>query len=200
MSNAVEQFADGFAYSNSSLDEEDTTKAVAAETGAKWRNAPALLRSSQNEWIKSLSERRNPILAWTHHFGAHRQIRPIGADSLQTAINSSRWILDLEDDWDEQGAIKYSRETWDDVCKFLIRQTNAARKALDRELPIPRVLPGPGGSIDVHWKTARFELLVNFPADKKKAATFYGDNYGILSIRGNFSLSEDVLPLVAWLL
>ncbi len=126
--------------------------------------------------------------------------RPANAPQVHEVIESSRWILDLEDDWDQQGSSKYSESTWQRACDFLIQQATLARQVLGKELPAPRILPGPEGSIDVHWKLPRFEVLVNIPNDSSKPATFYGDDYGDLCVRGNLNPSEPIPGLVVWLL
>jgi hypothetical protein len=72
---------------------------------------------------------------------------------------------------------------------------------LGRELPAPAILPGPNGSIDLHWKTPRFELLVNVPREEANPATFYGDDYGSLCIRGNLNTTEEFVGFLGfWLL
>lgn len=120
--------------------------------------------------------------------------------SIEEAIASSRSILDLQDDWDEQGSPGYDESTWRRACDFLVRQASFARERVSRDLPPPRILPGPDGSIDLHWKMPRFELLVNVPKDASKPATFYGDDYGNSCVRGNLNTSEQIRGLVVWLL
>jgi hypothetical protein len=120
--------------------------------------------------------------------------------STAEAITSSQRILDLKYDWDEQGSPGYEQATWQRACDFLVRQASFARESLGRDLPVPRILPGPHGSLDVHWKMPRFELLVNIPHDPSKPATFYGDDFGNSSIRGNLNPDEAIPGLIAWLL
>ena len=120
--------------------------------------------------------------------------------TVQEAVESSRWILDLTDDWDEQGSPKYAESTWQRACDFLVRHARLARQRLGRELPAPAILPGPGASIDLHWKLPSFELLVNVPSDATRPATFYGDDHGVLCIRGNLNAAGDVPGLIVWLL
>ena len=132
-----------------------------------------------------------------------RRIRQTESGILQNieeAITPSRWILDLKDDWDEQGSPGYEESTWLRACEFLTRQADCARESFGRDLPVPRILPGPDASIDLHWKMPRFELLVNIPKDTSKPATFYGDDYGNSCIKGNLNPSEEIRGLVVWLL
>jgi len=88
---------------------------------------------------------------------------------IADAISSSRWILNLNDDWDEKGSSGYEQTTWQRACDFLLLQAKFARETHKRNLPAPRILPGPDGSIDVHWKMPQFELLVNIPEDPRSS-------------------------------
>ena len=97
-----------------------------------------------------------------------RQAKTGISQSIADAISSSRWILNLNDDWDEKGSPGYEQTTWQRACDFLVRQAKFARESHKRNLPAPRILPGPDGSIDVHWKMPQFELLVNIPEDPSK--------------------------------
>jgi|SRR5690242_3247331 len=63
-----------------------------------------------------------------------------------------------------------------------------------------RVLPGPDGSVDVHWKNPARELLINIPADLNEPASFYGDDYGKFSIKGKMDTSSLHPSVLMWLL
>ena len=67
-------------------------------------------------------------------------------------------------------------------------------------MPTPQINPGPEGSIDVHWKTRQFELLLNFPADPTLPAGFYGDDYGTLKIKGKMRTEGFNQGLLLWLM
>ena len=155
-------------------------------------------------WIVYDSKEKQLIEEWVGRLSGAR--RPKAAQSIQApagveeVIASSRWVLNLKQDWDEQGSLPYAESTWRRACDFLIRQANFARDTFHRELPAPKILPGPNASIDLHWKVSRFELLVNVPSDPTKTATFYGDDYGDLRIKGDLNTSEAILGLVVWLL
>jgi len=66
-------------------------------------------------------------------------------------------------------------------------------------VPIPAILPGPDGSIDLHWKTEKYELLINIPGDLNAPASFYGDNYSTLKLEGTFDLKQLNFILIDWL-
>src|SRR5438552_2485750 len=113
--------------------------------------------------------------------------------TVQEAIETSRWIVGLENDWDDEGSPGVLETTWRRASDFLARQANVARKGLGKELPVPKILPGPNGSIDLHWKIPDFELIVNVPAEAAKGAIFYGDDDGNLCIKGSLNTSAEIL-------
>lgn len=118
---------------------------------------------------------------------------------LLTEIKESRAILDLQDDWDEEGSPGYTHSTWKLAVNFLVQ--NALWLWLDNGIPVepPRILPGPDGSIDIHWQTCDHELLVNVPRDVGTPATYYGDTSAGESVKGSLDLSADNQWLLKWL-
>lgn len=177
-----------------------------------WREQPAEKRELPRQWFVGREPRpRSSIwfvprlrdLNWLD--APVKQERPDNdrisvSPQIQEAIELSKWILELEENWDEQGSSKYAKSTWERACHFLIRQAKFSLQISGKGLPSPKILPGPEASIDLHWKMERFELLINIPESLSKPATFYGDDYGALCIRGNLNPSKPVPGLVVWLL
>jgi hypothetical protein len=121
-------------------------------------------------------------------------------EKLKAKIDQARKaILGLADDWDGEGSQSYSCATFDRAVTFLTAHSDYLRQ-FGLDLPIPSIGPGPGGSIDLHWKRASWELLVNIPADVDKMASFYGDNYGVQKIKGNLDPKTYNTGLAAWLM
>lgn len=113
--------------------------------------------------------------------GAGRPIRPsasapITSPELSEAIQASREILQLQDDWDTEGSPSYSESTLARATRFLL--SNALRYWRDHQRWVlaPRILPGPDGNIDLHWKTPQRELLITIPANPAEPAAYYGDD------------------------
>ena len=156
---------------------------------AEWFGVAPRFKAMSRDWtlMRLLSQKK-------------QKRQPRTPQNIAEAITASRWILDLKDDWDEQGSPRFKQTTWKRACDFLERQAKVARETFRSNLPAPKILPGPHGSIDVHWKTPRLELLVNVPEDQNKLATFYGDDFGDMAIRGNLNPAEAKTALVAWLL
>jgi hypothetical protein len=186
--------------------------AVAEHSSIIWGRTPksTLSRSAINKWFTnrmrlSHEQARNvqniakSFAAASRKGASSRGVAREAVSNLRTTINASRWILDLEEDWDEQGSLGYSELIWGRATDFLVLIAEVAVDLYGRELPMPEILPGPDQSIDLHWKSEGFELLVNIPDDHEKAASFYGDNYGELSIKGTFKPEKPNRGLVAWL-
>jgi hypothetical protein len=116
---------------------------------------------------------------WAPSFAYNRRERRRGpqiSPALWEAIQSSRGILQLHDDWDTEGSPGYSEATWNRAITFLL--LNAVRHRIHHQgwLTAPRILPGPDGNIDLHWKTPQRELLISIPSDPTEPAAYYGDD------------------------
>jgi hypothetical protein len=118
-------------------------------------------------------------------------------DLLLKLTAESSDILGLQDDSGD--FVPYSRETLNRAIDFLRRHMKFAVR-FGLEIPFPKLLPGPTGSIDVHWKNEKKELLVNIPVDPKAPSLFYGDDYGKSSIKGSLDTASVQLPVLTWFL
>jgi hypothetical protein len=116
---------------------------------------------------------------------------------LFNEIDRSREILTWEDDWDDEGSPRFEESTWKKAIDYLERH---ARLLLSHGfvIPTPRILPGPNGSIDLHWETGRRELLINVRPDGELAG-FYGEAAGTNSIKGKVDLNSSDLGIFKWL-
>ena len=101
---------------------------------------------------------------------------PPDINSLRDAIDKSRYILELKDDWDDAEGVGYSEPTWNRAQSFLMRNALKLWRSHKICFDAPRILPGPEGSIDLHWKTADRELLINVPARSQESIAYYGDD------------------------
>jgi len=62
----------------------------------------------------------------------------------------------------------------------------------------PEILPGPDGSIDIHWNYPGYELLLNVPPDSDQPITYYGDDRKGNSLKGVLA-SADNGGFLLWL-
>ncbi len=156
-------------------------------------------RYEQSEWTapdiwewEDHPEKLPLVIVYSHVEGGST------AHLLESEIDRSRWILGLPEDWDGEGTEAYTESTWQRAVAFLKQQAAHVREC-GSELDIPRILPGPEGSIDLHWEKPDYELLINIPRDPQRRATFYGDDRVSLQIKGTLDTSTLNLGLIEWL-
>ncbi len=97
---------------------------------------------------------------------------PAELSPISMAIERSRCILDLLDDWDDEGAPAISKATWDRAIGWLSANALSLRTEHRVVVVAPLMSAGPDGSIDVHRKDDRRQLLVNVPADTTQPVGF----------------------------
>lgn len=119
---------------------------------------------------------------------------------VMRAIQASRDILEMGHDYDGEGSSSYSESTWDRATEFLKRSAFALRIHHEKEIQPPRILHGPEGGIDLHWKTNSHELLINIPADPGEPADFYGDSGPDNTIKGKLDTSAQNEWILMWLM
>lgn len=124
----------------------------------------------------------------------------IFSPEIENAIEASRILLELEDDWDEEGGVGYSEETWKRTTQFIRKTALLFKNEYGKWVNAPKITPGPDGSIDVRWKTDKRSLLVNFPASETKPVDYFGSDKGIDTVKGTLNLSLQNHWLLHWLM
>ena len=119
-------------------------------------------------------------------------------DALTQVIERSRAMLERELDEDEAQA-PYTEETWTRAAEFLRRNAKWVWDTHGVVLDAPDILPGPDGSIDLHWDYPGYEMLINIPADASAEAGFYGDARARTPIKGKFDANTINDRLLLWL-
>ena len=109
-------------------------------------------------------------------------------------------LLALEENWDGEHSPGYAKDTLDRAAMFLRVQDQLLWELRKIRLPVPNINPGPDGSIDLFWEQVSWELLVNIPATRTQAASFYGEGAGAGMIKGNLDTSEPNVELTLWLM
>ncbi len=116
----------------------------------------------------------------------HEKYQLTSDSHVQVVAEAKERLLALEDDWDREGAPAYCEQTIEAAAAFFYQLVERS------ELATPvRILPASEGSIDLHWKTARFELLVNFHPDG--SVSYYGDDYCENVIQGKTRPKPEVI-------
>ena len=125
---------------------------------------------------------------------------PQPLENVEQVIESSRALLELKDDWDGEGASPISEETWVRAVRFLRSNASALWEKHAIRVESPSIVPLNDGSLDIHWRVARRELLVNIPPDPGKRATYYGDNReGGSVVEGDLDTDAQNHWLLVWL-
>jgi hypothetical protein len=118
--------------------------------------------------------------------------------SVADAIDSSRWMLQLEEDWDGEGSPGYSEETWDRAVGFLLKNALALWEDFRITPDAPGVHNGPAGSIDIYWNTPNGRLLINIPPENTGDASFYGSDKEGHEIKGTLPIHSKNPWLLLW--
>lgn len=120
---------------------------------------------------------------------------------LADEIVTSRRILDWPDDFDDEGSPGYDEAVWQRAVEFVV--ANALRLWHQRRLvaPVPAIGPGPYGSIDLHWRLPRRELLINVPVEADSSFDFYGHDGSFgQAVKGRLDRADDNGWLMQWLM
>ena len=105
---------------------------------------------------------------------------------VQVVAEAKERLLALEDNWDGEGAPAYCEQTIEAAAGFFYQLVERSELATQ-----VRILPASEGSIDLYWKTAQFELLVNFHPDG--SVSYYGDDYCENVIQGKTRPKPEVI-------
>ena len=164
------------------------------------------------ELLRQLTLRLTIQATSAAHIGLQRQEEPPHDFSdpvlkhILEKIEESRTILNFEDNGDDEGSPAYKTSTWERATTFLHRSALQLWKDYHLILDVPKILPGPAGSIDLHWKTARRELLINIHDTLDEPANFYGDDSAASEhsptqvVKGILDTSKDNQWLLMWLM
>jgi len=117
----------------------------------------------------------------------------IARAALQDEILGCSWIADLEDGWDEHGSPGYAPTTLQSAATIL-RRLAALQEQRGSFLPVPKILPGIDGRVELRWRHREWSLLVLVHPDGR--ATYYGESRRT-SVRG--ALPGDEQPLLEWI-
>lgn len=104
-------------------------------------------------------------------------------------IEDSKYILELSDNWDGEGAKAYLKETWYKMIEFLRSQAIDIFNDFNQIIRIPKISHGPEGSIDLYWDDEDCDLLLNIPEDDTPAS-FFGEDKHKNTIRGLINLDN----------
>lgn len=122
--------------------------------------------------------------------------------ALRHAIEKSHRIVGQVLEYDDE-TIVVSESTWKHAGKLLMENALKLWRSHKICFDPPKIMAGPDGSIDLHWKTDNRELLINVPAGSEGAVGYYGDDKAEQtkdSVRGkDLESSPDAEWIFLWL-
>ena len=119
---------------------------------------------------------------------------------LADEVLGSRSLLDLEDDWDDEGSPGYAEATWNRAVEFLVRLVSRLKEEYGLRLSDTQIMPGSYGNIDIHLRMPRAELWLSFPPSASAPPRYYAhDETETRIAKGTLDPASPNLWLAAWL-
>jgi hypothetical protein len=100
---------------------------------------------------------------------------PIHLTEVKQKIKDSRYILNYEYNWDDNGALPINPIIFDRAARFLESYTERIYDVCDKILISPEIVPVGDGSIDLEWTLENSSFLINFKNTKEEIAFYYGE-------------------------
>lgn len=114
---------------------------------------------------------------------------PAELGEIAQAIEESKYLLELSDNFAEEGAKACEFATWERAVRFLVEYSEWVFQSFHYVIDRPKIYDGPHGSIDMLWRTDHYRWLINFPEEYTQPASFYGDDFKLDQIKGTFNQS-----------
>lgn len=179
--------------------EHEFSHADRVTVGHKARTEPLVWLAGDADWEEPHTitgdEKRHPLMfAWE----STPRGRSHFLDGFLMAVDQAREILSWDDDWDGEGSPRYEEETLQRATHFLLDGVRQLTAECSVSVHVPRILPGPDGSIDIHWQLHDRQMLLNIPASVDEPVEYFGQKESGGSIKGNFYLSDPDLEPLTW--
>ena len=100
---------------------------------------------------------------------------------------------------DNEDKLIYKKKNLRRIKKFLLDLKNLYLVEYNSNLEFPYIIPGPAHSIDVHWITNQYRLLINFPVNISDEITIAGHKKGRDVIKLSINPNNTVRLLIEWL-
>lgn len=105
---------------------------------------------------------------------AHGFEFPIGLGHFVEPIANSRRMLELEDDWDDEGSPGYQEKTWRVAVSIAVQSATVFLDTHEIVTPAPAIAKGPEGSVDILWTSGTRKVMINVSADEDEPITYHG--------------------------
>ncbi|MEM5563891.1 hypothetical protein WNY78_02185 [Psychroserpens sp. AS72] len=112
--------------------------------------------------------------------------------NIYEAIVNSQDILELYDDWDDEGAIGHNQSVYNRAIKILINYSNTLLNDYKTVITEPEISLGKDGSIDLEWRDSQHILLLNITNSQELTTHYYGEDIKGKTIIKGFLDSIDI--------
>ena len=127
---------------------------------------------------------------------------PAELSHIENAVLDARSILELESNWDDEGALKVPLHIFNRAMDFIRNYSTFVRNNFQIVIIAPDINPLRDGSIDLYWKTKNASLLVNIKNDDDEIAYYYGVLYNqdknTFDINGQISTNSTIDMFASW--
>jgi hypothetical protein len=126
---------------------------------------------------------------------------PKDLEAIAKSIENSKYILDLEEGWDENGAKKVESKIWEESVNFLIKYSKYLYNNYQKIIEAPEINPCNNNSIDLSWRTKNANMLINIREKEKiMFASYYGHFHDKTNeIEGEIAIKPLSKSLAIWM-
>lgn len=146
----------------------------------------------------------NPKAKWAKYFsyeinGINYLIDP-RLSNIISSIKSSLYILELEEGWDGEDAVRCTNTTYNNAVEFLIKYSQTLFKNYDIVIRNPEINLCRDGSIDFEWRSDQLILLINVTNKDNIDIHYYSEDLKSKTIlKGFLDNLEPNENLVFWM-
>lgn len=140
-----------------------------------------LLKSYKSEEKASWIKRDIHISVGQNRFVLDRSLI-----NIQEAIFNSKYLLNIEDGWDEEGALSCNKITYNRAIELLIQYSMNVFSTYNIVIDAPEINLTKNGSIDLEWRNENYILLMNVQNSRRIDVHYYGEDYRSKTILKGF--------------
>lgn len=112
-------------------------------------------------------------------------------------IKAHKHILNLKDNWDEEGAKSYKEQTFITASGYLTLASIHIYEEKNKVMDVPSIMPSANGGIDLFWSKKEYVFFIKFPEKLNDPIDFYAKNNSI-ELEGKFSRTDIKKFLNIW--
>ncbi|MES1181655.1 MAG: hypothetical protein ABUL44_02560 [Flavobacterium sp.] len=99
-------------------------------------------------------------------------------EKIAKEIEESKYILELDSDWDSFNAKKIDKDVWLSAVNLLSKYAHYILTEFSTVIQSPEINPVSNGTIDLSWRTKNCRFLMNVKGtESNMLASYYGDLY-----------------------